>query len=105
MWYLPSGTHPIKIKFGRKLLLPATLEMMATGGVVVVAKNGGNQEYVKHRYNALVYNPGDLKQAATYIEELTSSKKTRETLIHGGLETAKKRNWDNYIDQIVELYN
>ena len=81
------------------------LEMMATGGIAVVAKNGGNKEYIKHKYNALTYCAGNIQQAAKYIEDITSHKELRDEIISGGLETAKNRSWDKFKDQIIELYN
>ena len=81
------------------------LEMMATGGIAVVAKNGGNKEYIKHKYNALTYCAGNIQQAAKYIEDITSHKELRDEIISGGLETAKNRSWEKFKDQIIELYN
>ena len=69
------------------------LEMMATGGLVVVAPNGGNIEYIKDGENCLFYEPGNIDDAVDKIEKLASDEKLRNKLIEGGLKTAKAREW------------
>ena len=80
------------------------LEMMATGGLVIVAPNGGNVEYIKDEYNCLFYKPGDIDDAVKKIERLTKDKKLRETIIKNGLETAKNREWKRIEKDILDLY-
>ena len=81
------------------------LEMMATGGLVVVAPNGGNVEYIKDGENCLFYEQGNIDEAVEKIEKLTKDKKLREKLIEGGLKTAKSREWKIIEEDIVQLYN
>ena len=78
--------------------------MMATGGLVIVAPNGGNVEYIKDEYNCLFYKPGDIDDAVKKIERLTKDKKLRETIIKNGLETAKNREWKRIEKDILDLY-
>ncbi len=80
------------------------LEMMATGGLVVVAPNGGNIEYIKDGENCLFYEPGNIEDAVQKIELLVKDKKLRDKLIKGGLETAKKREWSAVEEEIIRLY-
>lgn len=80
------------------------LEMMATGGLVVVAPNGGNIEYIKDRENCLFYEPGNIDDAVNKIEELSTNKKLREKLIKNGVETANNREWKKIEKDIVKLY-
>ena len=80
------------------------LEMMATGGLVVVAPNGGNIEYIKDKENCLFYEPGNIEDAVKKIEELSINDKLRKKIIKGGLETAKKREWEKIEKDIVNLY-
>ena len=80
------------------------LEMMATGGLVVVVPNGGNVEYVKDNENCLFYEQGNIDEAIEKIELLSKDSKLREKLIKNGLETAKSRNWDNIESEILKLY-
>jgi len=81
------------------------LEMMATGGFVVVAPNAGNVEYLVDRENCLFYDHTDLQTAVEAIEEITSNETLRERLYLNGIETAKKRDWKSIKRQIVDLYN
>ena len=80
------------------------LEMMATGGLVVVAPNGGNIEYIRDNENCLFYECGNIDDAVEKIELLTKDKKLREKLIKNGLETAKSREWKKIEKDIVNLY-
>jgi glycosyltransferase involved in cell wall biosynthesis len=79
------------------------LEMMATGGLVVVAPNGGNVEYLKNEENCLFYEPGNIEDAVKQIERL-GNKELRDKLIKNGLETAKKRQWSIIEEDIVKMY-
>lgn len=80
------------------------LEMMATGGLVVVAPNGGNIEYIKDKDNCLFYETGNIEDAVEKIEQLRNDKKLREKLIKNGLETAKSREWKKIEKDILNLY-
>lgn len=80
------------------------LEMMATGGCVVVAPNGGNVEYLRDGENCLFYRPGEPEDAATQIAKIVSDCELRKRLIRGGIRTGEERNWDQIEKQILELY-
>ncbi len=80
------------------------LEMMATGGVVVVCENDGNAEYLINNKNCLLYNRGDLDQAVELIEKILIDKKLRDTLIKNGRITATSRSWDAIQESIIEGY-
>lgn len=80
------------------------LEMMATGGLVVVAPNGGNVEYLKDNENCLMYEPGNIEDAVKKIDMLSTDIKLRNKLIEGGKTTVKKRAWENIEKDIVDLY-
>ena len=80
------------------------LEMMATGGLVVVAPNGGNIEYIKDEENCLFYEPGNINDAVEKIERLAKDSKLREKLIKGGVNTSKSREWKKIEKKIIELY-
>ena len=80
------------------------LEMMATGGLVVVAPNDGNVEYLKDEYNCLFYEQGNIEQAVNQINRIVNNKELREKLIKNGLKTAKEREWTTIENDIVDLY-
>ena len=80
------------------------LEMMATGGFVVVTPNGGNVEFLRDRENCLLYPQGDIDAALSAIEEISSNNELRTILYHGGISTAKTRSWNNIEESIVKAY-
>ncbi len=80
------------------------LEMMATGGLVVVRPNGGNLEYLRDQENCLMYRENDIDHAQECIERLVSDSKLREMLIENGRATAHARSWDAIKDQVLQLY-
>ena len=81
------------------------LEMMATGGFCIVVPNEGNKEYLKDGENCLLYNLGDIDSAIQNIEKLIDDENLQEHLYKNGLETAKKRDWNNFKGQIISLYD
>ena len=80
------------------------LEMMATGGIAIVAPNEGNIEYLKDGENCLLYEQGNIEDAVNKIELIRKDKKLREKLIKGGTQTAKSREWKQIERDIVNLY-
>lgn len=81
------------------------LEMMATGGYAVVVPNGGNQEYLVDGKNCLLYPCGDLDAGLAAIERINTDPILRETLYHGGLETAGVRDWKSLEQDILKFYD
>ena len=80
------------------------LEMMATGGFVVVAPNGGNIEYLKDGENCLFYDRDNLSSAVEAIERIVKDEALRKKLYEGGIATAKSRDWNKVEDEILKLY-
>lgn len=80
------------------------LEMMATGGYCIVVPNDGNREYLKDEENCLFYQLGDVDSAIHSIERLISDVKLQQHLYENGLDTSKKRDWKNFKNQILSLY-
>ncbi len=80
------------------------LEMMATGGIVVVAPNAGNVEYLEDEYNCLFYKHGDIEQAVKQIDRIANDEKLRERLILNGQHTARSREWSRLENDVINLY-
>ena len=80
------------------------LEMMTTGGYCIVAPNESNKEYLKDGENCLFYKLGDINDLISCINRLISDEKLQKKLYINGLETAQKRDWNNYKDKIIALY-
>ena len=80
------------------------LEMMATGGFVVAAPNGGNLEYLKDGENCLLYVQGNIEDAVEKIELLVTDNRLRSKLAKNGRKTAEGRDWGKIEDGVVDLY-
>ncbi|CAH0438853.1 glycosyltransferase [Clostridium neonatale] len=80
------------------------LEMMATGGICVVAPNEGNIEYLTDRENCLMYDQGNIDMAVKLINEVCTDNELREQLIKNGLKTSLCREWDNIKKSVINLY-
>lgn len=80
------------------------LEMMATGGLVVVVPNEGNKEYLINEENCLLYQEGNIKMAIEQIYCLCMDKKLRDKLIKNGLKTARSRSWNLIKQDVIQLY-
>lgn len=80
------------------------LEMMATGGYVVVAPNEGNIEYLRDKENVLFYQRGNIDSAVKAIEEICLDAQLRKRLYEGGLKTADERSWDKIKQEVLALY-
>lgn len=80
------------------------LEMMATGGLVVVAPNEGNREYLIDEENCLFYTSGNVEMAVQQINRICEDEKLREKLILSGLQTVKSYEWKNIKQDILGLY-
>lgn len=80
------------------------LEMMSTGGYVVVVPNGGNVEYLVDEENCMMYPQGDIDKALQCIERIVTDSELRDKLYQKGLETARARDWNTIEEDIVHLY-
>ena len=80
------------------------LEMMATGGFCITVPNDGIIEYLKNEENCLFYKLGDIDSAIHSIERLISDTKLQQHLYEKGLDTEKKRDWINFKNQVLSLY-
>lgn len=110
---IPHG-EVAKVYEGADILLKSSLlesfsypplEMMATGGYVVVAPNAGNVEYLKDGENCLFYELGNAEDGVHKIEEIVENKKMREKLARCGEKTAKERDWSKIERKVLELYD
>lgn len=99
------SNHDILIKssVAESFSLPP-LEMMATGGAVVLAKNEGNATYAVDGENCLVYTSGDIEGAANKINKLAQDPTLLEDISCAARKTAEEFDWNNKIKDIVEVY-
>jgi glycosyltransferase involved in cell wall biosynthesis len=81
------------------------MEMMACGGVAVVGRVSGYDEYIIDGYNALVVDVDDRKAAREAVIRLTSDVNLRNNLIINGRTTAEKWNWEDSIELLERHFN
>lgn len=79
------------------------LEIMATGGIPIVAKNGGNVEYLNEK-NSILYEQGEILNAINYINQVVNTKTLRNRLLVEAKKTVKERSWKNIEKNIISLY-
>lgn len=79
------------------------LEMMACGGVSIVAKVTGYDEYIKDGYNALVIDPNNKNLIKLKIKELIHNDKMFNVLQKNSVETVKRFRWENSIKRLNNI--
>lgn len=80
------------------------IEMMSTGGYVVVAPNEGNCEYLRDGENCLFYKHEDLRTAVKAVEQLSTDSELRDRIYNNGIKTAAGREWARIESDILMLY-
>jgi glycosyltransferase involved in cell wall biosynthesis len=77
------------------------LEMMACGGVSVIKKVTGIEEYTVDGKNCFIVY--DVKTAREAIQKIIINKKIRDELINNGYETTQNWSWENGISNLIEI--
>ena len=80
------------------------LEMMACGGVPVVSKVTGYDEYIVDGENALVVEMGDVRGAREAVRCLLEDGDLRARLQEGGRQTAALWRWKETIDHLERAF-
>ena len=93
----------VKLSKSESFGLPP-LEMMACGGVCVVSRITGHEEYVKDGENGLMVAPDDIEGARSAVQRLIEDRELRERLRANGLKTAAMRTWEPAIDRLEECF-
>jgi glycosyltransferase involved in cell wall biosynthesis len=81
------------------------LEMMACGGMCVVAENEGNKEYVKDGYNALTYKIGNISNAVNCIKKIISNAELRKKLKIGAELTVRSRDLAYLEEELYKVFD
>lgn len=80
------------------------LEMMACGaGACVLGEVTGMDEYVEDGVNALVVAQGDVDGARRAVKRLIDDAALRRRLIAGGLETARRFDWNRLSARLQQI--
>ena len=81
------------------------LEMMACGGVPIVFKVSGYDEYIEDGKNALVADAGDIKKATELLAKLVNDKNLYNALKQNCHETVELWTWERSIDYLEKYIN
>ena len=82
------------------------LESMAAGCIPIVSNSIGINEYLINNKNGIIID--NLNHPQRYIEAISkiiNDKQLKEALKSGGLETAKKYDFDNQITKYINYFN
>jgi hypothetical protein len=78
------------------------LEAMSAGAVVVTTNTGA--EYLKHGENCLLYEVGDGKTAANYIDQLVNDQELFIELVRNGYQTAvDAADWTDHQTKLLSV--
>lgn len=80
------------------------LEMMACGGVPVVAKVTGYDEYIIDGYNALVTEPDNIPKTKKILQKLLTEKSLYKKIQLNCKETIYKINWEQRTKNLIKIY-
>lgn len=81
------------------------MEMMACGGVSVVGKVTGYDEYIVDGVNALVVEPTKPAEAAQALKRLIDDAELRQRLIENGKKTVDNWQWEPTIDVLERCFS
>jgi glycosyltransferase involved in cell wall biosynthesis len=80
------------------------MEMMACGGVPVVGRVTGYDEYIVDGVNALVVDPLDIAAATAAVRRLAEDRDLYLKLQDEGAKTAARWGWEQTIDTLEETF-
>jgi len=78
------------------------LEMMACGGVSIVAKVTGYDEYIIDGYNALVTETNNIPKTKKIVKNLIKDKKMYNHLKSNSQKTLEKMGWNKSIEILIK---
>lgn len=78
-------------------------EYMASGRAIVASSIGQVREVIRDGENGLLYPAGDAGKLAACFQRLYDSESLRARLGRAALSCAKARDWNQVVEQIIEL--
>ena len=80
------------------------LEAMACGAAVITTNNGGNMDFVKANYNALLIEKDNIEDICEKVKLLIKDKDFRESLQNNAIQTSKSFSWEKTIKLLEDYY-
>jgi phosphatidylinositol alpha-1,6-mannosyltransferase len=71
---------------------------------VVAADSGGVSDAVHHQETGLLVPENDIEATAAAVVQVLSDDNLAQRLGEGNYKLAQERNWDDYIDRIIDIY-
>lgn len=81
------------------------LEAMAMDVPVVASAVGGLAETIRHCENGVLVRPGDAQALAEALNSVLADQLLRQTVIHGGHDTADHYDIDRHVDRLRTIYH
>lgn len=80
------------------------LEAMTCGAAVITTNNGGNMDFVKDGYNALLVEKDNIKDIADKIKILIKDDNLRNKIASNGVKKSKEYSWEITMEKIESYY-
>jgi glycosyltransferase involved in cell wall biosynthesis len=80
-------------------------EAMACGCAIATTDCGGNQDYARHKQNALVCHPRDPRSLGDHVLRLLRDRELRLRLASAGAETMRAFTWERSTELLLEAMN
>ena len=80
------------------------LESMAAGRPIVASRLPTISEFVVHKKDGMLFEPGNPEKLANSIISLMSDEKLREKLIQNGKIISQQRDWSKIVTMIADIY-
>lgn len=93
----------LKLSQFESFCLPA-LEMMACGGIPVIARVNGIDEFIKDGINGYIVEQGDFETVKDRINRLKDDLNLREKIARNAIETAKSWYWKNTLQELDSVF-
>ena len=77
---------------------------MACGAAVITTNNGGNMDFVKANYNALLIEKDNIEDICEKVKLLIKDKDFRESLQNNAIQTSKSFSWEKTIKLLEDYY-
>jgi glycosyltransferase involved in cell wall biosynthesis len=80
------------------------LEAAASGLAIITTNVGGMYDFIRHKENGLLLEPGDVKTLATHLERLITDEDEARRLGNAAREAARPYTWDRAAEKLLIAY-
>lgn len=80
------------------------LEAMAYGKPIVASRVGGLAEFLKHKRNSLLFQPGDVNQLANHVVDILTDKSIAKKISKVAKKNVKKFGLKRFTEEMIRVY-